>query len=176
MLVLLRLLIIVVTPVLVWLGWTMSPDIISASNMRYLGGVFLVVWGLAFNFFRKCSDLSALPGLNGHEQERLVWKLADIRKRIWWIGAIGLIAGCLVWFFGSVPQHSRPELAPLSIGLLVGIGLSYLVILPGWFNELHAFTDAVRLREDKKRRTEQALKQIGDAKKKAQSAAPEGGK
>lgn len=175
MLVFIRLLIIVTTPALLWLGWTMSPEIISASNMRYLGGVFLAVWGMTFHFFRKCADLSALPGLSGREQERLVWRLADIRKRIWWIGGIGLIVGCLVWFVGSVPDYSRTAMAPLSIGLLVGIGLSYLVILPGWFNELHAFTDSVRLREDKKKRAEATLKQIGEAKK-AQSRQQEGAK
>ena len=165
MLVFIRLLIIGVMPALLWLGWSMSPELISASNMRYLGGVFVVVWGMAFYFLRKIADLSGLTGLSGREQERLVWLLADIRRRIWWIGSIGLIAGCLVWFVGSVPDYSRTAMAPVSIGLLVGIGLSYLVILPGWFNELHAFTDSVRLREDKKRRAEAALKQISEAKK-----------
>lgn len=165
MLVFIRLLIIALTPALLWLGWAMSPELISASNMRYLGGVFVAVWGMAFHFLRKIADLSALPGLSGREQERLVWLLADIRRRIWWIAGVGLIAGGLVWFVSSVPDYSRTAMAPLSIGLLVGIGLSYLIILPGWFNELHAFTDSVRLREDKKKRAEAALKQIADGKK-----------
>lgn len=153
----------------------MSPDLVSATNMRYLGGVFLVVWGLTFHFFRKSAELSSLAGLSGREQERLVWLLARIRERIWWIGGIGLVSGCLVWFIGSVPEYSKTEIAPISIGILVGIGLSYLLILPGWFNELHAFMDTVRLREDKKKRAETSLKQINDGKKFLQKENPRNG-
>lgn len=166
-----RLLIIVFCPALLWLGWVASPELISPANMRYLAGVFVAVWGLTFHFFRKSAELSGLQGLNGREQERVVWLLADIRKRIWWMGGIGLIAGCLVWLIGSSPAITSSPVAPIAIGLLVGIGLSYLAILPGWFNELYAFMDQVKLREDRKRRTESALKQIADGKKHQRDAA-----
>lgn len=160
-----RLLIIAVCPAILWIGWMASPELISPGNMRYLAGVFVAVWGLTFHFFRKSAELSSLQGLSGREQERVVWLLADIRRRIWWMGGIGLIAGCLVWLIGSSSSVSSSPVAPIAIGLLVGIGLSYLAILPGWFNELYAFMDQIKLREDRKRRTEATLKQIADGKK-----------
>lgn len=152
-----RLLIIIFCTALLWMGWVALPELISLANMRYLAGVFVAVWGLTFHFFRKSAELSSLQGLDGREQERVVWLLAHIRKRIWWMGGVGLFAGCLVWLIGSSPAISTSPIAPIAIGLLVGIGLSYLAILPGWFNELYAFMDQVKLREDRKRRTETAL-------------------
>lgn len=133
--------------------------------MKFLGGIFLVVWGLAFHFLRKCAELSGLPGLSGREQERLVWKLRDIRRRVWWIGGVAVLSGFLVWLIGSIPSLGQSRFAPISIGLLLGVGLSHLVVIPGWFNELYAFTDAIRLREERKRRAEAALKEISEAKK-----------
>ena len=165
MLRLLRVAIILTTPALFWLGWSIAPELIGAANMRTLGALSVGVWGLAFHFLRKSADLSSLPGLSGREQERVVWKLAEMRRRVWWIGGISIISGFLIWLIGSAPGLSESAAAPLSIGLLVGVGLSYLVVLPGWFNELLAFADTIRLREDKKRRTETALKQIGESKK-----------
>jgi len=162
---LIRLSIILAAPFLLWLGWTSSPEMVSAASMRYLGGIFIGVWGIAFHFLRKSAELSSLPGLSGHEQERVVWKLADIRRRVWWIGGIAIVAGFLVWLIGSMPSLAESFIAPLSIGLLVGIGVSYIVVIPGWFNEIYAFADKIRLREDKKRRTETAIKEIGDSKK-----------
>lgn len=165
MIIIVRLAIILIMPALLWLGWTLSPDIISANNMRYLSAIFLTVWGIAFHFLRKSSDLSSLPGLSGREQERIILRLAEIRKRIWWISGIVLIASILVWIIGFMPAVAKSDFAPLSIGLLVGIGASYLIVIPGWFNELYDFTDAIRMREDKKRRAESVLKQIADSKK-----------
>lgn len=165
MLQLLRVAIILTTPALFWLGWSIAPELISAGNMRYLGALFIGVWGLAFHFLRKSADLSSLPGLSGREQQRIVWKLAEMRRRVWWIGGISIVLGFLIWLVGAISDLSGSAGAPLSIGLLVGVGISYLVVLPGWFNELLAFADTLRLREDKKRRTETALKQIGDSKK-----------
>ena len=165
MLVFIRLLIIASCSAILWLGWIISPDIISPSNMRYLGGLFLAVWGMAFHFLQKSSDLSALPGLNWREQERLVFLLAGIRKRIWWMGGVGLAAGCLAWFIGSMPEYSKDVFAPLSIGFLIGVSASYLFMLPKWFDELYAFVESVRLREDKKKRAESILKQIAEGKK-----------
>ncbi len=173
MLFLLRLSIILTAPFLLWLGWSTSPDLISSGNMRYLGGIFIGVWGFAFHFLRKSAELSGLPGLSGREQERLIWQLAEIRRRVWWIGGIAIVSGFLVWLIGSMPTLAELPIAPLSIGLLVGIGVSYVIVIPRWFNEIYAFADVIRLREDKKRRTESAIKQIGEGKKKVpRDAAP----
>lgn len=170
MITILRLAIILIVPTLLWVCWSVSPEIISPGNMRFLGALFLFVWTYIFHFFRKIGDISSLPGLTWREQERVVYRLARIRKRIWWIGAVVLFSGILVWFIGSTPIFAESVFAPLSIGLLLGIGASYLAIIPGWFNELHDFIDTVRLREDKKRRAEATLKQIADNKKNSSSS------
>lgn len=165
MLTIIRVTIVLAMPALLWLGWSIDPDLIGGANMRYLAAVFLALWGVAFHFLHKSADLSGLPGLSGREQERIVWKLTEIRRRVWFIGVFVVVSTFLVWFFGSVPVLSSSIAGPLVIGLLVGLGISYLLAIPGWFSELYAFSDAIRLREDKKKRAEAALKQIGDHKK-----------
>jgi hypothetical protein len=152
MLFLLRLAIILTAPALLWVGWSASPDLISSGNMRYLGGIFLGVWGFAFHFLRKSAELLSVPGLSGREQERLVSRLSEIRARVWWIGGVAIVSGFLVWLVGSMPSFAESPVAPLSIGLLIGIGASYIVVIPRWFNEIYAFAEVIRLREDKKRR------------------------
>ncbi len=161
----LRVMIILIMPALLWAGWRVSPDLVSIASMRYLGAVFTLVWGIALFFLTKTADLSTLPGLSGHEHERLVLKLAHIRKRVWWIGGIALISAFLVWLIGSLPDLAQSAIAPISVGFLVGVGLSHLIVLPGWFAELYAFTDTIRLRNERNKRTELALKQISDGKK-----------
>ena len=140
--------------------------------MRFLGGIHIGIWGFAFHLMRKSADLINLPGLNSREQERLVWLLAEIRRRVWWVGGVAAASVFAVWLVGTVQTHVNSPLAPLSIGLLIGVGISYAIVIPGWFNEIYSFTEAVRLREDRKRRTEVALKQISDGKKAARESAP----
>lgn len=166
MIFLFRLAIILSIPTLMWVGWSASPDFVSPGNMRYLAGLFIGVWGFAFQLMRKSADLITLPGLTGREQERLVLRLAAIRSRVWWIGGVAVVSGFLVWLIGSMPTLAESPIAPISIGLLIGIGVSYAVVIPRWFNEIYSFTEVLRLREDKKRRTEAALKQIDEGKKK----------
>lgn len=165
MLQVLRLTVILTMPVVLWAGWRVAPDLISIANMRYLGAVFTLVWAIALLFLTKTADLSGLSGLSGHEHEKLMLRLAHIRRRVWWIGGIALTCAVLVWFVGSFPEAEASPLAPLSVGFLVGVGLSYLLVLPGWFNELYAFMDTIRLRNERNKRTESALKQINDGKK-----------
>ncbi len=166
MIFLFRLMIILSVPTLMWVGWSASPDFVSPGNMRYVAGLLIGVWGFAFHLMRKSADLISLPGLTGREQERLVLRLAAIRNRVWWIGGVAVVSACLLWLIGSMPMLAESPIAPISIGLLIGIGVSYAVVIPRWFNEIYSFTEVLRLREDKKRRAESALKQIEDGKKK----------
>jgi hypothetical protein len=122
--------------------------------------------GICIPAYAESADLITLPGLTGREQERLVLRLAAIRSRVWWIGGVAVVSGFLVWLIGSMPTLAESPIAPISIGLLIGIGVSYAVVIPRWFNEIYSFTEVLRLREDKKRRTEAALKQIDEGKKK----------
>lgn len=160
-----RLLVIICVPLLFWMGWWVSPSLVSPENMRFLGAIFVLVWGISFHFLRRCSELSNLSGLNGREHERLVFKLGQIRLRVWWIGAIALVSSFLIWLIGSMSGTATGEFAPIAIGVLVGISLSHLIVIPGWFNEIYAFTDKVRLCEERKKRAEAALKQIADGRK-----------
>lgn len=168
MLKILRLMIILLAPALLWLGWSISPALISPENMRYLGGIFIAVWGLSFHFLAKSSELSNVTGLSGLEHARLVAKMGQIRSRVWWIGGVLLISSFLLWVIGSMSSLADSPIAPISIGLLVGFGLSYLILIPGWYNELHSFTDTIRLRNENKRRTEVAIKQIEEGKQASQ--------
>ena len=149
-------------PALLWLGWTIAPDILSSSNLRFLASIFAIVWVLDFHFVQKSSDLMNLPGLTSRELERLRDRLSTIRKRVVWVGVVAFICAVLVWFVGTVPHAKWPWFAPVAIGLLIGVGLSYLVVVPGWITEIHAFSDRVREREGRKKRTDDAIARLKD--------------
>jgi hypothetical protein len=162
---LVRLCIIVIFPGLLWLGWTSSPEILTPKNMSFLGAIFLAVLGYVFLFLQKSAELTSLPGLSGREQERVAWRLSSIRRRIWWIVGVLVLAWVLVWFVAALPDLASSPFSPIAIGTLLGIGISYFAVIKQWFDDLYSFIDIVRVREDKKRKAEAALKIIADKRK-----------
>lgn len=165
MLMLLRALIVIGTTVMTWLAWLIAPEVLSFANLRFFAAIFAVCWGLAFFFLRKTGELTALSGLSFRERERMMAMIEDIRRRALWIAGVSVICPISVWLIGSALSNVAPWAVPIVIGLLVGLGLSYLIVLFGWLGEVHRFADKVKMREARKDGSEKSLRRISEAKK-----------
>lgn len=143
----LRLLTLLLTPVAFWAAWYIVPGVLDAQGLRWLSGIVTVLWGLEFYFFQRLGAASSVSGLSSKEFERLVLRLAAIRRRVWWIGGIGLICALTIWLLTALQLPLSSPLYAAAVGVLFGICLSYLILIPGWVNESQKFIDEARRQE-----------------------------
>ena len=162
----LRILVLVVTPLIFCAAWYLAPTLLSAEALRWLSGLVAVLWALEFYFFRKLGDVSAVQGITSKEHERLVIKLSLLRKRIWWVGGIGLICSVIIWVLATLSLPATSPIYASMVGVLVGISLSYLILLPGWFNESQEFIDEARRQEASKKKLADITKLLDSTPKK----------
>jgi len=160
-----RLVSILATPALTWLAWLVAPEITSFANLRFLVAIFAICWGMAFYFLRKTGDITGLPGLSVRERDRLLLMMKDARRRVQWIAAVSVVAPLMIWLAGPMLSTHAPWTVPVVVGLLVGIGLSYLIVLFGWLSEIHEFADKIKLRDARKESADKSLKRISEARK-----------
>ncbi|OIQ84246.1 hypothetical protein GALL_339370 [mine drainage metagenome] len=156
-----RLIVLVITPLIFCAAWYIAPSLLGAEALRFLSGLVVILWGLEFYFFRKLGEVSAVQGITSREHERLVIKLSLLRKRIWWVGGIGLICSVIIWMLATLGLPATSPIYASMVGVLVGISLSYLILLPGWFNESQEFIDEVRRLEASKKKLADIAKLLG---------------
>lgn len=162
----LRLLVLIVTPLIFCAAWYLAPSILNAEALRWLSGLVAVLWALEFYFFRKLGEVSAAQGITSKEHERLVNRLSLLRKRIWWIGGIGLACSVVIWILATLGLPATSPIYASMVGVLVGISLSYLILLPGWFNESQEFIDEARRQEALKKKLADVTKILDSTLKK----------
>lgn len=156
----LRLLTLFITPAFFWGAWYVLPGILTTENLRWLSGVVTILWGFEFYFFQRLSQVSSVDGLSSREHERLVLKLASIRRRVWWIGGIGLMSSICIWLLAAVGLPMDSPIYASLVGVLLGISLSYLILIPGWLNESQHFIDDARKRDVFAKRREESVKNL----------------
>lgn len=164
MLKVLRLLTLLVTPLVFWGAWYVVPDVLDAQGLRWLSGVVTVLWGLEFYFFQRLGAVSSVDGLSSREHERLVLRLASIRRRVWWIGGIGLACALIIWLLAALQLPTSSPLYAAAVGVLFGISLSYLILIPGWVNESQNFIDEVRRQDVLAKRRADTAKNLQPSK------------
>lgn len=140
----LRLLTLFVTPLLFWGAYYVVPNLLDREGIKWLAGIVTILWGLEFYLFQRLTVVSAVDGLSSREHERLVHRLASIRRRIWWIGGVGLFCSLLIWVFAYMQLPAASPVYAAMVGVLFGISLSYLILIPGWVNESQHFIDEVK--------------------------------
>jgi len=160
-----RLLAIFATPLVFWAAWYVVPDLLAANGLRWLSGLVTVLWGLEFYFFQRLSAVSSVDGLSSKEHERLVLRLAAIRRRVWWIGGIGLACALCIWALVEMKLPMSSPLYAAAVGVLFGISISYLILIPAWVNESQHFIDEVRRQDVLAKRRAEASKTLADLKK-----------
>ena len=139
------------------------PELMAANGLRYLSGIVTVLWGLEFWFFQRLAAVSSLDGLSSREQERLIFRLASIRRRIWWIGGVELVAALSIWLIVELQLPATSPAYAAMVGELIGICLSYLVLIPAWVNETQSFIDRVRHAEQQTKKRAEVAKVLADA-------------
>ena len=158
MLRLFRILILAFSTLAFWLAWYGLPELLTSESVRWLSAIFTVLWALELLFFRRLNEASSVTGLSTREHERLVLRLAEIRKRIWWIGLVVMASAIVNWLLAALGLPSSSATYAAMVGALFGISLSYLVLIPYWFSEVQSFIDSARLQAETLKRREDALK------------------
>lgn len=159
-----RWLLLLLTPFVFWGAWYIVPDLLGSTGLRFLSGIVTVLWGLEFWFFQRLSALSP-EGLTSRESDRLLYRLAQIRRRIWWIGGIGLASALCIWLLVELQLPIVSPIYAAMVGVLFGISLSYLILIPGWVNETQQFVDRVRRDEQLAKRRAETAKLLKDTNK-----------
>lgn len=161
----LRLLTLIITPLTFLGAWYVVPGILDATGLRFLSGVVTFLWGLEFYFFQRLSTISAVDTLSSSENNRLLLRLATLRKRVWWIGGMGLISALLLWFMTAMELPMTSPVYATMVGVLLGISLSYLILIPGWLNESQRFIDEIKRRDVLTKKRAEAVKLMTTDKK-----------
>lgn len=149
-----------------WGASMLFPDVNSPSVLKALSGLFGFILTLEVIAFRQLSTATGTGVLKGSEIERLNMKRAEIRRRIYLTSA--LIIACTVTLFVLgivVGSHSEYEWIPFAVGLLIGIGINYIAVIVSWINQLSAFADGLRQREQQQKDFADQLKRLSDAAK-----------
>lgn len=145
-----------------WAGSVIAPGLMSKTALGFFMGLFAILFGSCMFILPKISDLSTIEGLGTREREYLMVLLKEIRSRVWWVVGISAVGSCMIFFLGSASLPDRSPVKPLGIGFMLGLGVSYLIVLAGWYNEIHDFSDQIRLREERKHKRDNLLKRIED--------------
>jgi hypothetical protein len=151
---------LVITPLVFWGAWYIAPGLLDGQSLKWLAGSVSVLWGLEFYFFQRLSAVSSVDGLSSREHERLVFRLAAIRKRIWWIGGVGLASSFVIWILATMNLPTNSPLYAGAAGFLVGVSLSYMVLIPGWLNESHDFIDEAKRQDTLAKKRVEATKAL----------------
>lgn len=160
MLKILRLITLFVTPLIFIISWYVTPGLLDPSGIRWLSGIVTVLWALEFFFFQRLIVMSSVEGLSSREHERLVAKLNALRRRVWWIGGIGLICSLLTWVIAALQMTTSSPLYAALVGVLFGISLSYLILIPGWLGESQSFIDELKRRDSLEKKRAAVVKDL----------------
>jgi len=164
-----RLIAIVVIALLFWCAWYVVPDLLATDKLRWLSGVVTVLWALEFYVLQRLSAVSAVEGLTSKEHERLVLRLASIRRRVWLISVMCLVCAVTTWLLAELRLPMSSPLYAAMMGLLLGISVSYLILVPGWVNESQAFIDEARRQDVLVKRRQETVKSFGEPEKRARN-------
>lgn len=156
---------IAVATVTAWGAWYVSPGLLAGENLRYASGIVAVLWGLEFWLFQKVTALSGLEGLTSREGQRLVHKLRGIRKRIWWIGGMGLLSSVAIYLLAEFKLPASSPTYAAMVGVLIGISISYMILIPAWVEDVQGFIDRVKLEELEAKSRAKAADQLATLRK-----------
>ncbi len=141
MIVLLRVALLIGMPIAFLMASRLFPSLLIERNVLILGSICPCAWVAMFAFLGRLNDLITVPGLVQSERDRLAAHVKRLRQRVWYIGGMLLVVWTALWLLGSISGTPHGTFLSLAIGFLVGVEFSYLILLPGWFEELHRFRD-----------------------------------
>ena len=159
-LVLIRLFILVASPLLFYAAYELWPQLASKEVVWSIAGVFAVIWAGVLWIFSKLGEVSKVEGLAGRERERLDEATGQVSRRLWWIAVMVALAAAVLTFLAALHTAVSPVTLVIGAGILCGIGASYLFLVPFWYGELDRFISRVRAREERRKVLERAMKDL----------------
>jgi hypothetical protein len=144
---------------------TVVPALHEPAAIKYLSGLFGVVTVLLMLFFRQLNTVTGVGTLSGREMERYTVMRGSIRRRFWTVLALSTVCSVIMWILSESAVAQAASWLPLAVGFILAVGLSYTLVVLAWINDLAAFADELRLREQRKQEKENVIKRLNDAKK-----------
>lgn len=136
---------------------------------KALAGVFAIASTLLFTFFRLLATTTGAGTLSTKEMARFTEKRREIRSRFWRVFLACATSSALLWVLGIYTETKISDDAALWIpglaGLLLGVSIGYLLTVMKWIDELSAFADTLRQREQRVKDHEALVKRLADARK-----------
>lgn len=157
MLKLLRLAVIVLSAAFFAGTWYVAQSLLEPFWLRWFSGIVTVLWALQIQVWMRLGAVADVRGLSSREHERLNLRLRTLRMRIWWVGAVGLASSVLMWVMAAMNLATQAPLYASFFGLLFGVSLSHLVLVPVWMNEAQAFIDEMKRRDELAKQRQQML-------------------
>ncbi len=168
----LRIALIIACTVAGFFAGEVFPHVFTQKHLFTLAGFFIAVGAAFFWLMPKISDLANLSGLTETEHDRLAMSSQDYRNRVWRVAYV--CAACIFVLILSVAAYGIDDTKTYSgesmtklgaiVGFLIGVGASYLVVVRVWYEEIHQFTDEVKMRDANRKRLAEALKDMGSQK------------
>jgi hypothetical protein len=72
-----------------------------------------------------------------------------------------------MWILSETQISRRASVNGAAVGFLLFVGITYLLVVARWINDLSAFADRMRLIEQQRKEHEAAIKRLTDAAKNA---------
>ncbi|WP_429352587.1 hypothetical protein [Paraburkholderia sp. 32] len=141
------------------------PELLSGKTVKYFAAIFGLLATILSVFFSQLNSTTGVGVLSSREMERYTVARVDIRKRFWLV--IGLCFSCsvLMWILSEAPISDNPRINGAVIGFLLFVGVTYLLVVARWINDLSAFADRMRLIEQQRKEHEAVIKRLTDAAK-----------
>jgi hypothetical protein len=143
------------------------PAVISGKAVKYFSAVFGAVATLLSVFFSQLNATTGVGVLSSREMERYTAARAGIRKRFWLVIGICLACSVLTWVLSETHISRNAAVDGFAVGFLVFVGISYLLVVARWINDLSGFADQMRLIEQQRKEHEAMMKRLTDAAKNA---------
>ena len=138
-------------------AWYLHPSLLTGKLMVLMASAPTLVLSVGLYLFRSLGSVGS-GGLNEREASSLAWRKADIRRRLYRLGAFALATStCLALVVADGLQATTPILAFIT-GALIGLMFQYLIVLVSWLEQLSAFRDDQERRSAVAKQREHALK------------------
>ncbi|MDF2861332.1 MAG: hypothetical protein K0S02_1604 [Achromobacter mucicolens] len=163
-----RALIVVLVTSLFWAAGEWTSFAWGAGVVKGLAGIFAIVSALLLFFFRLMNTTTGVGTLSGREMERYTTKRKDIRRRFWIV--LGVSASCsgALWILGQYAEnHPVLPLGAGLVGFLFAVNVANVLSVAKWIDEISAFADTLRSREQRVKENEALMKRLAEAKKRS---------
>ena len=139
--------------------WYVNPSWLTGRVAVSMASAPTLVLAVGLYLFRSLSNLNGV-GLSEREANNLVWRKAEIRRRLYRVGGFALATSAVLAFIVALELQATTPLLALMTGALIGLMFQYLIVLVRWIEQLSTFRDDQERRAVVARQRENSLKAL----------------